>query len=95
MDKDHLIDYAAVKVNGKFYYTGEQVTLSAGTETSNLVVKAGKNKVLLAMRDKPQAGTEGEDGYYVTYTGMSMPEKHPSPYWYRQLYWNKDCHLQD
>ena len=69
VDKDHLIDYAAVKVNGKFYYTGEQVTLSAGTETSNLVVKAGKNKVLLAMRDKPQAGTEGEDGYYVTYTG--------------------------
>jgi len=69
VDKDHLIDYAAVKVNGKFYYTGEQVTLSAGTETSNLVVKAGKNKVLLAMRDKPQAGTEGEDGYYVTYNG--------------------------
>lgn len=44
VDKDHLIDYATVKVNGKFYYTGEQITLTAGAETSNLVVKAGKIK---------------------------------------------------
>lgn len=68
VDKDHLIDYAAVKVNGKFYYTGEQITLTAGAETSNLVVKAGKNKVLLAAREKPQNGAAEEDGYYVTYT---------------------------
>lgn len=68
VDKDHLIDYAAVKVNGKFYYTGEQITLTAGQETSNLVVKAGKNKVLLAAREKPQNGAAEEDGYYVTYT---------------------------
>lgn len=68
VDKDHLIDYATVKVNGKFYYTGEQITLTAGAETSNLVVKAGKNKVLLAAREKPQNGAAEEDGYYVTYT---------------------------
>ncbi len=68
VDKDHLIDYATVKVNGKFYYTGEQITLTAGAETSNLVVKAGKNKVLLTAREKPQNGADEEDGYYVTYT---------------------------
>ncbi|MDE6363709.1 MAG: hypothetical protein K2L86_05510, partial [Lachnospiraceae bacterium] len=68
VDKDHLIDYAAIKVNGKFYYTGEQITLSTGTEASNLVVKAGRNKALLTKREKPQNGEYGEDGYYVTYT---------------------------
>lgn len=67
VDKDHLIDNANIKINGKFYYTGEQITLSTGTETSNLVVKAGKDTVL-TMREKPQAGLDGEDGYYVTYT---------------------------
>ncbi len=68
VDKDHLIDNANIKINGKFYYTGEQITLLTGTDTSNLVVKAGKDKVLLTRHDKPQAGTDGEDGYYVEYT---------------------------
>lgn len=68
VDKDHLIDNANIKINGKFYYTGEQITLSTGTDASNLVVKAGKDKVLLTRYDKPQAGTDGEDGYYVEYT---------------------------
>lgn len=68
VDKDHLIDNANIKINGKFYYTGEQITLSTGTDASNLVVKAGKDKVLLTRHDKPQAGTDGEDGYYVEYT---------------------------
>lgn len=68
VDKDHLIDNANIKINGKFYYTGEQITLSTGTDASNLVVRAGKDKVLLTRYDKPQAGTDGEDGYYVEYT---------------------------
>ncbi|MBD5515694.1 MAG: hypothetical protein HDR06_13920 [Lachnospiraceae bacterium] len=67
--KENLIANAKITVSGKFYYTGNPVTLSTGGENPNLTVKAGTETLIgFASRSaaKDNNGVE-QDGYYVTY----------------------------
>lgn len=72
VDKDHLMANARITISGKFYYTGNGITLSSKGSQPNLTVKAGTAAEPLtefasfgASKDKD--GVE-QDGYYVTYS---------------------------
>ena len=69
VDKDHLISNAKIAVSGKFYYTGDPVTLTSTGDTPNLKVTIGSGaKVTLTEQGSKDSAY---DGYYVEYMNRS------------------------
>lgn len=70
VDKDHLIDNAKITISGKFYYTGNGITLLTEGSSPNLTVKAGNVPLTGFASHGESIGENGEekDGYYVTYS---------------------------
>ncbi|MBD5523951.1 MAG: hypothetical protein HDR04_05960 [Lachnospiraceae bacterium] len=67
--KNNLIANTKITISGKFYYSGDQVTLSTSGENPNLTVKAGV-ETLTGFKSRSEAKKDGveQDGYYVTYS---------------------------
>ncbi len=66
VDKEHLISNAKITVTGKFYYTGDPVTLTTTGDTPNLKVSLGSGGKAVTLKAQ-NSKISTEDGYYVEY----------------------------
>lgn len=70
VDKEHLISNAKITVTGKFYYTGDPVTLTTTGDTPNLKVSLGSGGKAVTL-EAQNSKTSTKDGYYVEYMDRS------------------------